>query len=89
MRLMFWSSYPCPCVFRPSTHRSKHRLEGEEYKTDKEVIVEFEGTTTEIVKKKIRFEEDVDFENPSEDLKKLLFKEFLSQSFQNEFRSLL
>ena len=50
--------------------------------TDREVIVEFVGTTTETVKKKIRFEEDVDFENPSEDLKDLLFKEFLSQSFQ-------
>ena len=51
-------------------------------KTDKEVIVEFEGTTTETVKKKIRFEEDVDFENPSKDLKDLLFGKFLSQSFQ-------
>ena len=50
--------------------------------TDREVIVEFVGTTTETVKKKIRFEEDVDFENPSEDLKDLLFKEFLSQSYQ-------
>jgi hypothetical protein len=48
--------------------------------TDREVIVEFEGTTTETVKKKIRFEEDVDFENPSEELKDLLFDNFLRLS---------
>ena len=46
----------------------------------KEVIVEFVGTTTETVKKKIRFEEDVDFENPSEELKNLLLDEFLRPS---------
>ena len=33
-------------------------------KTYKEVIVELEGTTTEIVRKKIRFEEDIDIETP-------------------------
>ena len=67
-----------------------HEYSVEEIKDDlyakthicREVIVEFVGTTTETVKKKIRFEEDVDFENPSEDLKDLLFKEFLSQSYQ-------
>ena len=48
--------------------------------TDREVIVEFVGTTTETVKKKIRFEEDVDFENPSEELKDLLFDNFLRLS---------
>ena len=45
-------------------------------KTYKEVIVELEGTTTEIVRKKIRFEEDIDIENP-ESFKDLLFNEFL------------
>ena len=43
----------------------------------REVVVEFVGTTTETVKKKIRFDEDVDFENPSQGLKNLLFDEFL------------
>ena len=45
-------------------------------KTYKEVIVELEGTTTEIVRKKIRFEEDIDIETP-ESFKDLLFNEFL------------
>ena len=45
-------------------------------KTYKEVIVELEGTTTEIVRKKIRFEEDIDIETP-ESFKNLLFNEFL------------
>jgi len=43
-------------------------------KTYKEVIVELEGTTT--VRKKIRFEEDIDIETP-ESYKNLLFNEFL------------
>ena len=46
----------------------------------REVVVEFVGTTTETVKKKIRVDEDVDFENPSQGLKNLLFDEFLRPS---------
>ena len=67
-------------------------------KTDKEVIVELEGTTTEIVRKKIRFEEDIDIENP-ESFKDLLFNEFLrtpspyvggkGKSFQKETMRIL
>ena len=49
----------------------------------KEVIVEFEGTST--CRKMIRFDNDVDFENPSEELKELLFNKFLrSQPFDKE-----
>ena len=39
----------------------------------KEVIVEFEGTST--CRKMIRFDNDVDFENPSEELKNLLLEQ--------------
>ena len=50
-----------------------------ETNTKKEVVIEFFGTTTETRnrKVKIRFEDDIDFENPSEELKDLLFGEFL------------
>ena len=54
----------------------------------KEVIVEFVGTTTETVKKKIRFDEDVDIEHP-EYLKDLLCNEFLSQKYQERSMRIL
>ena len=54
----------------------------------KEVIVELVGTSTETVRKKIRFEEDIDIEHP-EYLKDLLCNEFLSQKYQERSMRIL
>lgn len=43
----------------------------------KEVVIEFVENTTTTVRKKVRFDENVDFENPSEDLQELLVDKFL------------
>jgi hypothetical protein len=47
-------------------------------KNSKEVVVELVRNTTKTVRKLVRFDEDVDFANPSEKLQKLLAEEFLN-----------